>query len=69
MKKKRPLFLCSKCSTPHPRRNLAVECCSQGETLTPAELEAIGQARLFDEDAAGQLVPEVDPLTRQLRIF
>lgn len=44
-----PRYLCRVCGTPHERRNRAVECCSEGETLSPEELEAIGQARLFDD--------------------
>jgi hypothetical protein len=66
--RKKPTYLCERCGTPHARRNLAVECCSEGETLTPAELEAIGQGRLFDEDSAARIVPEVEP-TGQALLF
>jgi hypothetical protein len=65
---KSPIYLCAKCDRQHTRRNLAVECCSDGDTLTVAELEAIGQGRLFDEDTAARIVPEVEP-TGQALLF
>lgn len=61
-------FLCPQCRRPHRARHKAVECCSEGEALTPAELEAIGQGRLFDESGAADLLPESDP-SGQSRLF
>jgi hypothetical protein len=61
-------FLCPACKRRHPARHKAVECCSQGDELTPAELEAIGQGRLFDEGGAASLLPESDA-TGQNRLF
>jgi hypothetical protein len=49
MHKAKPEYLCSTCGTRHERRNQAVECCSLSPALTAEELEAIGQARLFDD--------------------
>lgn len=38
-------------------------------TLTPAELEAIGQERLFDQGEAATVLPQVEPTGRQFLLF
>jgi hypothetical protein len=67
-------FVCRKCGTMHPRRNLAVECCSVSEVLTTDELEAIGQQRLFGESAPTvetrePVAVEGGGTTKQMRLF
>jgi hypothetical protein len=64
----KPMYLCPTCKRKHAARYKAVQCCAPGEELTPAELEAAGQGRLFDEGGATGLLPESDP-TGQSRLF
>lgn len=44
-----PMHRCPVCMYPHERINQAIECCLEPEAeLSTADLEAIGQQRLFD---------------------
>ena len=65
---RKPAYHCPTCRRPHAARFKAVQCCARGEELTPAELEAAGQGRLFDEGGAASLLPESEP-TGQNRLF
>jgi hypothetical protein len=65
---RKPMYLCPTCRRTHPARYKAVQCCARGEELTPSELEAAGQGRLFDESGAASLLPESDT-TGQSRLF
>jgi hypothetical protein len=65
---RKPMYLCPTCRRKHAVRFKAVSCCAQGDELTPAELEAAGQGRLFDEGGAASLLPESES-TGQSRLF